>query len=629
MDSAAAIQPRDSLLFGPGAPDRVFAAADKTTVIRLRWPLVILCSYLLLYPSQPWLTESQTYALVFFYLATNAALYFVEDDRFECSYFYGPLLLFDTAAMAATVALSGGATTDFYVACFFTLVLSCICSDTRGLLVVTLLAPLLYAYVAFRTEAADQPSFYLRLSFPLVIALFYGYFAQVERLRRVVREKEEQAERERRAASEIRRQRDRLEVLHEINLAMTSTLDLRTALEALLEKTLAYLPYAAGAVRLRDNDTEAMWTAAARGLAAPGPEGADCEWSLLDAAAASRKVEVIRDLSAEHGEFLRRQGLAAMIALPLIADGEVLGSFGLFARQPVEISDEEVRFLLTLAGQAAVTVQRARWLQQIRRQADELRDANRVKDEFLGVVSHELKTPLNVISGYTNMLLEGILGEVTPIQEKALQTMLRQTKDLNATINSVLQVSCIEAEMVRAEIHDTNLWEFLYELKTYYDYPLAKDVQLVWDFRSDLPTLPTDRGKLKHVLQNLINNAIKFTDQGSVTVSARYLANKKTMEFKVADTGIGIPRELCPKIFERFRQGDSSDTRSYGGVGLGLYIVKKFVDLLGGTVHVASKPGEGSTFTVRIPCHRRAGAEQLLLSGARPEPEPAAKAALP
>jgi Signal transduction histidine kinase len=166
----------------------------------------------------------------------------------------------------------------------------------------------------------------------------------------------------------------------------------------------------------------------------------------------------------------------------------------------------------------------------------------------------------------------------------------------------VLQVNSIDAEVLQLELQQVNFWEFFSELRALYDYPLVKDVRLVWELRTDLPTVYADRGKLRHILENLINNAIKFTDQGTVTISARYLASKRAMEFKVVDTGIGIAKELLPSIFERFRQVDSSDTRVYGGVGLGLYIVKKYATLLGGTIHVESKLGQGSTFVLRVPC---------------------------
>jgi signal transduction histidine kinase len=224
-----------------------------------------------------------------------------------------------------------------------------------------------------------------------------------------------------------------------------------------------------------------------------------------------------------------------------------------------------------------------------------------VKDEFLGVIYHELKTPLNVISGYSSMLSEGMLGEITPIQEKALQTVSRQSKEIHHLIDSVLRVNSIDAEMPQSEFQQVNFWEFLCELRTYYDYPLEKDVKLVWAFRADLPAFYSDRKKLRLILENLINNAIKFTDHGSVTISARYVTSKKVMEFKVTDTGVGITKELLPMIFERFRQLDAAESRIGAGVGLGLYIAKQYADLLGGTIHVESRLGEGSTFTLRVP----------------------------
>jgi len=112
----------------------------------------------------------------------------------------------------------------------------------------------------------------------------------------------------------------------------------------------------------------------------------------------------------------------------------------------------------------------------------------------------------------------------------------------------------------------------------------------------------TDSGKLKEILQNLIGNALKFTEKGTVSITARYIPEAKTLVLRVADTGAGIPKELVPIIFEKFRQVDGSNTRAHDGVGLGLYIVKKYTEMLGGEVEVKSEIGKGSTFTVTIPC---------------------------
>ncbi len=586
--------------------DRLFEGAKKNTIIQLRWPLVILCCYLLLYSPEAWLPTIQTHAILLFYLLTNVSLYLIDDDSFASPYFYGPLLFFDTVFIAVALAVSGGATSDFYIACFFTLLLSCICNDPRGLLVITFVSPLLYGYVVFHSSSMLDASAYLRLPFPMVIAIFYGYFAQVERMRRVALDNAAEARRQQQAAEEIRRNRDRLAVLHDVNLAVTSTIEAAQVLSLFLHKALAHLPYAAAIVRLRNPETGAMETIGSKGVDAPGKDLSYDPYAFFDSVIETRTPLLIADLLAHDGienpEWFCQRGLVAMIGVPLVANGEALGSVTFLTREERSLSADELGFLSTLAGHTALAVHHAQLFDRVQRQADELRNANKVKDEFLGVVSHELRTPLNVISGYTNMLLEAMLGEITPIQEKALETIARQSRELHSLINSVLQVSSIEADMLQADIHEVNLWEFVSELRSSYDYPLGKDLALVWDFPTDLPVVCTDRGKLKHILENLINNAIKFTDQGSVTISGRYLPAKKTVLFKVSDTGVGIPKDQLPNIFERFRQVDSSDTRAHGGVGLGLYIVKRFMNLLEGTIQVDSQPGQGTTFTVRIPC---------------------------
>ncbi len=585
--------------------DRLFAAAKKTTVIQLRWPLVISCAYLLLYSPAVWLTPAQIEALLVFYLLSNATLYFIADEYFDSSYFYGPLLLFDTAFLAIVLAVSGGANPDFYVACCLTLVLSCICSDSRGLLVVTILAPLLYGYAVFNSVGARDPTTYLRVLFPLVIAIFYGYFAQVERLKRVARENEERATRERQAAEEIRRQRERLELLQAVNVAVAMPMACRDISAVFLRKALARLPYAAAILRWQNPETGAMETAI-EGIKANESEATNDALKFVDEIDESQMPLVLRDLTVEprieKSEFYRRHGLASLIAAPLVAKSERVGTLVFLAREEHDFAAEEIGFLTSLSWQAAAALHHARLLAQSQQQANELRRANQVKDEFLGAVSHELRTPLNVISGYTNMILERMLGEVSPIQEKALQTIAQQSKELLELINRVLQASSIEAHTVQAEFHEVNFWELLAELRAFYDYPLGKNVKLIWRFPSDLPTLRADRAKLRHILENIINNAIKFTDKGSVTVSAHYSETKKWMEFKVADTGIGIPKEQLPLIFERFRQLDSSEARLYGGVGLGLYIASQYTTILGGTLQVDSKPGQGTIFTLRIPC---------------------------
>ncbi|HSK28683.1 MAG TPA: ATP-binding protein, partial [Candidatus Limnocylindria bacterium] len=138
--------------------------------------------------------------------------------------------------------------------------------------------------------------------------------------------------------------------------------------------------------------------------------------------------------------------------------------------------------------------------------------------------------------------------------------------------------------------------------------PMEKELTLEWRYPPNLPVIESDRTKLRQILTNLINNAIKFTDQGSVSISANLVDKGQTLEFQVIDTGPGIPEDLLPFVFDKFRQIDSTTTRHYSGAGLGLYIVKSFVEILGGTVSAQSKIGEGSLFSVRLPINPRGGA---------------------
>jgi len=256
-------------------------------------------------------------------------------------------------------------------------------------------------------------------------------------------------------------------------------------------------------------------------------------------------------------------------------------------------------------------------VQELQQKTADLERANNVKDEFLSVMSHELRTPLNVVMGYTGMIKDGLLGEINPEQEKALEKVISRARDQLTMISSILQATQLEAEGVTVHSHEIPLRDFFEDLKSNYMIPVGKELSLIWDYSPDLPAINTDTEKLKHILHNLINNAIKFTERGAVTISADYLngagadpgdgrhsrgnGHNGLVRFRVRDTGIGIADENFSKIFERFRQVDSSETRKYGGVGIGLYIVKKFTELLGGTVALESEPGKGSVFTVTIP----------------------------
>jgi PAS domain S-box-containing protein len=226
--------------------------------------------------------------------------------------------------------------------------------------------------------------------------------------------------------------------------------------------------------------------------------------------------------------------------------------------------------------------------------------ANRAKSEFLATMSHELRTPLSVIIGYTSLLREEFFGHLTVEQVDTLRRVDTSARELLDLISTVLDVSRLEAGRLPLEITEVGVQELLSEIQTETQgLQEQSHLAFVWQVDSALPFLRTDSGKLKIVIKNLISNAVKFTKEGSIRVHACSRAGG--VEIRVADTGIGIPQGALALIFDSFRQVEGSQSKRYGGTGLGLYIVKRLLDLLGGTVEVASEVGRGSTFRVWMP----------------------------
>jgi signal transduction histidine kinase/HAMP domain-containing protein len=296
-----------------------------------------------------------------------------------------------------------------------------------------------------------------------------------------------------------------------------------------------------------------------------------------------------------------KAGFRSSFIVPLKIRGAGLGVINFLKREPRRFSESERQLIHAIAYHLGIAVGNANLYSKLKEKTLELEMANKAKDEFLGVVSHELRTPLNVIKGYAEVTKGKTFGELNAEQEYALEKISSHATDLSHMINGILQVTTLEAKTVKIERRELNPCDLLSELKTDYLVRANKDLQIIWHYPAHLPLLSTDDEKLRAILQNLINNALKFTETGAITVSARYVVERQAVEFKVADTGAGIAKDKLPLIFHMFKQVDSSATRKHEGVGLGLYIVKKFVDLLGGQIWAHSELGKGSTFTVLLP----------------------------
>ncbi len=247
--------------------------------------------------------------------------------------------------------------------------------------------------------------------------------------------------------------------------------------------------------------------------------------------------------------------------------------------------------------------------QQLTQRNEELIRATRLKDEFLANMSHELRTPLNAILGMTEGLQEEVFGSVNERQLKALQTVERSASHLLALINDILDLAKIESGQIELECFPTAIAPLCQSSITFVKHQaLKKQIQISVNLPLNLPDIVLDERRIRQVLINLLNNAVKFTPEGgSITLEVTLLkaTEEKTktqyLRFAVIDTGIGISPENIKKLFQPFMQVDSALNRQYQGTGLGLALTKRIVDLHGGRVGLTSEVGVGSCFTIDLP----------------------------
>jgi PAS domain S-box-containing protein len=229
-----------------------------------------------------------------------------------------------------------------------------------------------------------------------------------------------------------------------------------------------------------------------------------------------------------------------------------------------------------------------------------LQEMDRLKSIFLASMSHELRTPLNSIIGFTSLILEGMVGEINEEQRIQLTLVKCSADHLLSLINDVLDISKIEAGKVEFSLEEFRLNDVIEEVVESFS-PIAnlKSTEIFEEMPKGI-TLFSDRRRVKQVLMNLISNAVKFTEQGSVKIVGRVLRDD-ILEISVIDTGIGIRKEDMNRLFMPFQQVDTSLTKKHEGTGLGLHLTKKIVTLLGGNISAKSEYGKGSEFTFTIP----------------------------
>jgi GAF domain-containing protein len=292
-----------------------------------------------------------------------------------------------------------------------------------------------------------------------------------------------------------------------------------------------------------------------------------------------------------------------IVAVPMLREGTAIGVLALMRNAVRPFSEKQIELVSTFADQAAIAIENVRLFEEIQDKNQQLAQASQNKSQFLSSMSHELRTPLNAIIGLTEMMVTNAARFGTEKAQEPLCRVNAAGTHLLSLINEILDLSKIEAGKLELNPESVDLARLIDEvIGTAGQLAEKNKNHLTVEAQANVGALMADSMRLKQILLNLLSNACKFTKEGEVALRVRKVADGRDwVELAVADTGIGLTAEQQAKLFQEFTQADSLTARRYGGTGLGLALSRKLARMMGGDVTVASEPGKGSVFTVRLP----------------------------
>ena len=411
--------------------------------------------------------------------------------------------------------------------------------------------------------------------------------------------------------NELTRSVDQLTALGEISQAVSSTLDVETVLQTIVSRATQLAGADGCAIYEYDDATEAFHIRATHNLdpvlvgtlrASPLRKGEGA----MGRAAETREPTQVADIAAPGAyqshirDTLLGAGYRALLSVPLLREGEIIGSLSLNRHAPGEFPAEAVEVLKTFATQSALAIQNARLFREIADKSRQLEAASRHKSEFLANMSHELRTPLNAIIGFSEVLNERMFGELNDKQAEYLKDIHASGTHLLSLINDILDLSKVEAGRMELELSSFSLPAAIDSALTLVrERATRRGVSLRAAIHPAIGEMSGDERKIRQVLLNLLSNAIKFTPEGG-RIEVTAAPENGAVDVSVIDTGVGIAPEDHEAVFEEFRQVGESAAKQEG-TGLGLALCRKFVELHGGKIWVTSALGAGSTFTFRLP----------------------------
>ena len=501
---------------------------------------------------------------------------------------------FDWLAMAVLIASSGGAESPAII--FFLIhitIASLLLPHHHGFLYVTL-APALVGGVALLEYfgvlphvAIVQPARYRE---PLYVSAVLGFFTAACYV---------MAYSCMRIAHRLRRRENELGGLYDGVRDVTSTLDIATVLDRIVEAAARVLTCKAAAIRLIDQNRSLVEFAASWGLSETYRDEVPGEYakSVLDQDTLREGVVHVRDVERDpriwHPELVRDERIASMLSVAIKGRTGPMGVLRAYGSPGHEFGAEDIAYLQAVAAHGAVAIENAKAYRL-------LADLDRDKSKFLRITTHELRAPVRVTESLLMTLGDGFVGTLTPDQTEVLQRAQRRLASLHELIDDLLDLAAGKAGMGQVQPKTVDLRAVAAEaVDRLRPVAAGKGLSLEYEPPGDPLTVFCDPADLDRIVGNLVGNAVKYTARGHVRVSLARADGRVRLE--VADTGIGIPREALPSLFNEFYRAANAKAAGESGTGLGLAIVKLLVTRYGGEISVASQEGKGTTMTVTLP----------------------------
>lgn len=410
--------------------------------------------------------------------------------------------------------------------------------------------------------------------------------------------------------AETRRRAEEMAALNAIAARLGQSLELQEVLEAAMEEVTRVLDVEASAISLVNEENGELVLQAQRGLRYSHlgmrvPLGEGMSGEVIRSGKTSISGDISQDPRLAVRDFAREE-TRAMALVPMHSHGKVVGILSAMSHSPHEFTSRDIALLEAIANQVGAMVQNARLFNELREHTADLETAyarlqelDKMKDEMIQNISHEMRTPLTFVKGYVQLILDDQLGELNDMQRSSLEIVMRKAELLTRLIDDIITLQTLNAKMLNIEVIDLGMLVRdtmqVHQLKA-----AAAELALRVDIPLDLPPAMADSLRVRQVLDHLLSNAIKFSPDGGI-ITVRLREDGPWLRVEVADQGIGIPADQLERIFDRFYQVDGSAGRRFGGAGLGLSLVKLIVEAHGGRVWVESELQKGSTFYFTLP----------------------------